>query len=79
MQTSHVIPLHSNDYLEITQFFKNISSPYTLNDIREFNAIYRRVYPGLGLAEKRKAEKLVDHLVKNVEKPEWAREIYGVV
>jgi len=79
MQTSHVIPLHSDGYLEVSHFFNTARPPFNLNDIQEFNAIYRRVYPTLGVVEKRKAEEFVDHLVKHVEKPEWARKVYGVV
>lgn len=79
MQSPHIIPLYSNGYLEVRHFFKTFGPPYTLSDIREFNTMYRRVYPTLGLSEKRKAEELVDHLIKHVEKPEWVRKIYGVV
>lgn len=79
MQASNVHPLYSDGYLRISQFFNIVQPPYSLADIREFNAIYRQVYPSLGFAEKRKAEEWIDYLIKHVEKPEWAHKIYGVV
>jgi len=79
MRSARVYPLHSDGYLEVVNFFAAIEPPYTLSDIREFNRLYRRVYPMLGQVEKHKAEQWVDHLIQHVEKPEWARKIYGVV
>ena len=79
MQTQNVYPLHSDGYRDISQFFASHRPPYTLDHIAEFNAIYRRVYPRLGGAERRKAEELVDHLVEHVANPKWASKIYGVV
>ncbi len=64
---------------ELEGYFSNIKPPYTLNDIRDFNRLYRQLYPVLNRDEKIRAEKWVDRLIDNVERKEWASRIYGVV
>ncbi|MCU0735884.1 MAG: hypothetical protein MUF20_10230 [Methylotetracoccus sp.] len=64
---------------ELEGYFSGIRPPYTLNDIWNFNRLYRRLYPVLNRDEKIRAEQWVDRLIDNVERKEWASKIYGVV
>ena len=79
MQTFNAVAsLHSEGYLQISDFFFQTKPPYNLRHIREFNEIYRRVYPTLGRREKQQAEAFVDHMIAHVGQPQWAAKIYGV-
>lgn len=78
MQAIRADKIHSEGYLEISDFFNKASPPYTLGHIREFNAMYQRVYPALEAAERREVEALVDYMIAHVGQPEWACKIYGV-
>lgn len=79
MGTSTVQTLHATGYAEVRQFFTRHEPPFTMTDIREFNALYRCVYPELSSKERQRSEELVDYLIAHVERPEWAGKIYGVV
>jgi hypothetical protein len=79
MQASNVIVLYSDDFHQLKTYFQGISSPYTLEHIGGFNAIYRRIYPILNRDEKRRSEEFVDILIDNLERKEWAAKIFGVV
>jgi hypothetical protein len=73
-----VVHLHSEGYREISDFFDKTSPPYNLQNIMEFNEMYRRVYPMLGSLERREAEEFVDYMIAHLEQPQWATKIYGV-
>ncbi|WP_348758617.1 hypothetical protein [Candidatus Methylocalor cossyra] len=79
MPVSTVSSLYSGQFDTLREFFYSIQPPYTLAHIREFNAIYRRIYPQLSREEKRRAEEFVDALIAGLENPEWASKIFGVV
>lgn len=79
MKTSNIHAIHSDGYLEIKHFFDQSHPPFTLTHIREFNAIYRRIYPSLGQPERWRAEKFVDYMIDHVEHRDWVCKIYGVV
>lgn len=79
MNTVKVHAIHSEGYREIKGFFDRSHPPFTLAQIREFNSIYRCVYPTLAPREKWRAEKFVDYMIDHVGHPDWARKIYGVV
>ncbi|MBM4200851.1 MAG: hypothetical protein FJ189_06145 [Gammaproteobacteria bacterium] len=79
METAKIKALHSAGYREVTQFFASHEPPFTLTDIHEFNAIYRRAYPALAPGERMRSEKWVDYLIDHVESPDCAGKIYGVV
>ncbi len=64
---------------ELEDYFSNIQPPYTLSDIRGFNHLYQRLYPGLDAREKVRAEEWVDWMIDHVERKEWVSKIYGVV
>jgi len=79
MEAAKIKALHSVNYGEINHFFACHEPPFTLADIREFNAIYRRAYPALAPLERKRSEEWVDYLIDHVERPEWVGKIYGVV
>jgi hypothetical protein len=79
MHAKTVSPLYSEHFNELRTFFQSLQPPYTLHHIREFNAIYRRIYPALSREEKRRAEDFVDSLIEGLERKDWAPKIFGVV
>ncbi len=79
MESRYIIPLFSDEFSEINEFFHSIHPPYNLADIHGFNEIYRRIYPLLNPKEKRRSEEFVDTLIEKVERKEWAEKIFGVV
>jgi len=79
MVTAKIKALHSANYGAINHFFVSHEPPFTLTDIHEFNAIYRRAYPALAPIERKRSEEWVDYLIDHVERPEWVGKIYGVV
>lgn len=79
MQAVTVSPLYSEAFDQLSHYFYRIHAPYTLQHIREFNAIYREIYPKLSGEEKRRAEEFVDHLIDGLQRKEWASHIFGVV
>jgi predicted RNase H-like nuclease len=79
MHAQAISTLYSERFDELRSFFQGIQPPYTLQHIREFNAIYRRIYPMLSREEKRRAEDYVDSLIEGLERKEWAPRIFGVV
>jgi hypothetical protein len=79
MQASNLAILYSDDFQQLQCFFQATRPPYNLEDINGFNAIYKRIYPGLNREERRRSEEWVDLLVDNVERKEWAARIFGVV
>ena len=79
MPTADVIPIYSKNFDELRKYFYGLTPPYTLDDIRGFNAIYGAIYPLLVREERRRAETFVDELIAGVEKKEWACKIFGVV
>jgi hypothetical protein len=76
---TNISTLYSERFDELRSFFQGIRPPYTLQHIREFNALYRNIYPALSREEKRRAEDFVDSLIDGLEKKEWAPKIFGVV
>jgi hypothetical protein len=79
METAKIHALHSAGYREVSQFFNDRKPPFSMTDIYEFNAIYRRAYPALAPNERARSEAWVDYLIDHVERPEWVGKIYGVV
>ena len=79
MESSKIKALHSASYREVNLFFTSHQPPFSLTDIHEFNAIYRRAYPALAPIERKRSEEWVDYLIDHVERPEWVGKIYGVV
>lgn len=73
------IPLHSNGFLELLEFCRSITAPYTEHDIRAFNAIYRYAYPTLSREEKQRAESIVDAMIEGLQNRNLASLIWGVV
>ena len=58
--------------------FLSLKPPYDDQDIRVFNAAYKSVHPKLTRKEIMIAERIVDMLILELEKPEMASMIYGV-
>lgn len=79
MKAGTVQALHSTGYAAVRQFFVHHEPPFSMNDIREFNAMYKHTYPELAPIERQRSEELVDYLIAHVEHHEWAGKIYGVV
>jgi hypothetical protein len=79
MKANNVVVLYSDDFRQLSSFFNSIDSPYNLEHIAGFNAIYRRIFQALNQEEKRRAEEFVEVLIENVERKEWATKIFGVV
>jgi hypothetical protein len=79
MQATNISPLYSEDFDRLRRYFRSISPPYSLSNIRDFNLIYRKIYPVLSREEKRRAEDFVDALIGGLEKKEFASKIFGVV
>ena len=79
MSAQPISTLYSERFDELRSYFQSIQPPYTLQHIREFNAIYRRLYPVLTREEKRRAEDYVDALIEGLENKDWASRIFGVV
>ena len=79
MNTAKVQALHSPAYESVRTFFSNREPPFTITDIREFNAIYRRAYPDLAPVERQHSEVWVDYLIAHVKDRSDARRVYGVV
>jgi hypothetical protein len=69
----------SSEYQRLSDFFFDITPPFSKQDVYAFNNIYRTIYQKLPRHEKCKAEWLVDLLIENVEDPELIKLIYGVV
>ena len=69
----------THEYDELSRWFSLTPPPYSEKDILDFNRIYRRVYPRLSRQEQRKAEWLVDVVISQLERPNLAALIYGVV
>lgn len=65
--------------VELDGYFSSVRPPYTLGDIRDFNLMYRRIYPTLSSEQRALAEEWVDAMIANVEREELASKIYGVV
>ena len=70
---------YSSEYQELSRLFFSITPPFSEQDVKAFNRLYRKIYSSLPPHEKRKAEWLVDMAIASVEKPELAKLIYGVV
>jgi len=79
MCTVQLIPLYSEEFQELQRWFSSVDPPYSLEEIVEFNRIYRRIYRLLGREERRRAEEIVDALIAGVGDQAWAAKIYGVV
>jgi hypothetical protein len=79
MRATNITCLYSADFDELRRFFQGIKPPYSLVNIREFNSIYRSIYPVLSREERRRAEDFVDALIEGLEKKEFASKIFGVV
>jgi hypothetical protein len=71
--------LYSDGLHELEAHFQSLTPPYTHQHIREFNSIYRRIYPILTRDEKTKAESFVDSLIEGVEQEVLITRIFGVV
>lgn len=79
MLATNISSLYSQDFDQLRRYFLSISPPYSLSNIRDFNRLYRTIYPTLSRDEKRRAEDFVDALIDGVEKKEFASKIFGVV
>jgi hypothetical protein len=79
MRATNISSLYSENFDELRRYFQSIRPPYSLVDIRQFNMIYRNIYPVLSREEKRRAEDFVDALIDGLEKKEFASKIFGVV
>ncbi len=79
MKTNKIVVLYSAGFQQLQDYFKSIEPPYGLEDIRGFNAIYRRIHPALNRDERRRSEELVDILIDKVEHKDLAANIFGVV
>jgi hypothetical protein len=79
MLANNISPLYSSEFDQLRRYFQEISPPYSLSNVREFNRIYRTIYPVLTREEKRRAEDFVDSLIEGLEKREFASKIFGVV
>ena len=79
MPDTTVTSLYSTDFQQLQRLFRALKKPYGAIEIRHFNRVYARLYPELTPHEKRRAEEWVDELVAQVERPELAQQIYGVV
>lgn len=71
--------LCSPDYESLSRWFYMLEPPYSEADVRQFNQIYRSIYPALNRHERRKAEWLVDVMVSRLERKASAPLIFGVV
>ena len=79
MLATNLTPLRSASFDQLRLFFQYNDPPYDLQVIRDFNALYRGIYPVLSREERRRAEALVDALIDGLEQKEWASKIFGVV
>jgi len=79
METKSITPLHSSNIQELNELFNNLIKPYGKGEIVRFNLAYQRLYPHLSRSEKRRAEKLVDAVLDNLEDENLAPKVYGVV
>ena len=79
MQDFNVTPLYSTDLHLLQSLFMSLNKPCGLEEIRQFNRLYREIYPRLSQYEKRRSEALVDTLIENLEDQGLAARIYGVV
>ncbi len=79
MNTSPAVPLFSPTFQEMAGYIDRIKAPYTLQDIKGFNTLYKRAYASLNRNEKRRIEAFVDTMIDHVERPEFAEKIFGVV
>ena len=79
MHQTNVTPIHSADLQQLQSLFLTLDKPCGISEIIRFNQLYRRVYPDLSRLEKRRAEDLVDALIADLEHPDLAPKIYGVV
>ena len=79
MHTKINTPAYSSGFLELSNLFHTLDSPYSLGDIARFNLLYQRIYAQLNRIERHRAEELVDALIDGLENREWAAKIYGVV
>lgn len=78
MNATTASPGYSSEFREVITLFKHLHKPYGKNEIVRFNRTYERIYPHLSQGEKRRAERLVDALIKNLENENLAAYIYGV-
>ncbi|MEI7867207.1 MAG: hypothetical protein WCI11_04895 [Candidatus Methylumidiphilus sp.] len=79
MLAKNIIPIHSQEFVDLYTLFHSLNPPYDLNDILRFNRTYQPMYRLLGPEEKRRAEEFVDCLVAGVEHRGLASRIFGVV
>ena len=79
VNTQGTIPVPFEAFQELETYFRSVEPPYTLRNIRKFNAIYGRIYPTLTRGEKLQAESFVDEMIEKVEHKQWITRIYGVV
>lgn len=70
---------NSEELNELLDVFYNLRKPYGVMEINRFNRVYASVYRNLPLQEKRRAENLVDTILKNLNTPDLANNIFGVV
>lgn len=63
----------------LAEHFRSMARPYELNEILEFNGIYRRVFHDLNPAERRLAERYVERLIDDAANPQYVPRIFGVV
>jgi hypothetical protein len=79
MNTARVSQLYSDEFQQINRWFHTVQAPYHLQEVIEFNALYRCAYPVLSREEKRRIEEFVDVMIEGVDPPELSKRIFGVV
>ena len=80
MQSAQSITFqYSPEFQKLAAVFSHIHAPYTEQDVRAFNAIYSGLYRNLKVDERELAERMVDTILENLERKEYATLIYGVV
>jgi hypothetical protein len=79
MQQDIMMTLDSPGFERLQTLFRALRKPYGVIEIVHFNRLYSRLYGQLSAAEKRCTEAWVDQIVANLEKPELASRLYGVV
>jgi hypothetical protein len=79
MHAPNVIPLYSDGFKKINQWFQTSQPPYNVQDILRFNSLYRLAYPVLSNEEKRRIEEFVDLIIKGVGERKLIPKIFGVV
>lgn len=78
MTPQRVNPPSSGAFNVLVEHFNQMQRPYSAEEIRSFNQIYRKIYRNLSKSDRLVAEGIVDQLISGAEKPEHAALIYGV-